>query len=149
PDRARPRAERCPAPRKLSRVGILGLGMLAIGPGLCLTHVVWARDREREPVGNLLLYLLLGGVSILPAVLLEIPLAGILHPEDRALRSVLLPFWVLFGVAWVEEGSKRLLLLARGRRDAHLDEPFDWVVYAVAVALGFATVENLLYVLQQ
>jgi hypothetical protein len=66
-----------------------------------------------------------------------------------SLRILLLPAWVLFGIAWVEEGSKRMLLLARGRRDRHIDEPFDWIVYAVAVALGFATVENLVYVLER
>ena len=130
-------------------MGVLWLGVLAVGPGLCLTHVVWARDREREPLGNLLVYLLLGGLSVIPAVLLEIPLAGLLRPRGDALRFFLLPVWVLFGVAWVEEGSKRLLLLARGRSDRHIDEPFDWVVYAVAVALGFATIENLVYVLHK
>jgi RsiW-degrading membrane proteinase PrsW (M82 family) len=129
-------------------VGILWLGVLAVGPGLCLTHVVWARDREREPVGNLLLYLLLGGLAVLPAVLLEIPLAALLQPEGDGLRFLLLPTWALFGVALAEEGSKLLLLRARGRGDRHIDQPFDWVVYAVAVALGFATVENLVYVLQ-
>jgi len=130
-------------------VGILWLGVLAVGPGLCLAHVVWAHDREREPLGNLLVYLLLGGLSVIPAVLLEVPLAALLQPDGDALRLLLLPAWVLFGVAWVEEGSKRLLLLARGRRDRHIDQPFDWIVYAVAVALGFATVENLVYVLER
>lgn len=130
-------------------MGILWLGALAVGPGLCLTHVVWARDREREPLGNLLVYLLLGAVSVIPAGLLELPLGFLLHRGDGALHALLLPAWVLIGVAWVEEGSKRMLLLARGRSDRHIDEPFDWLVYSVAVALGFATIENLQYVLTQ
>lgn len=135
-------------------MGILWLAALAIGPGLSLTHVVWARDREREPLGNLLLYLLLGALSVIPAVLLGIPAALLLRPGDEPhtwgalARLLLLPAWVLLGVALVEEFSKRLLLLVRARNDRHIDEPFDWLVYAVAVALGFATVENTLYVFQ-
>lgn len=129
-------------------MGILWLGVLAVGPGLCLTHVVWARDREREPLGNLLAYLLLGAVAVVPAVLLA-PLTVPLEPGQGELRFLLLPAWVLLAVALVEEGSKRALLLARARRDRHIDEPFDWLVYGVAVALGFATVENLVYVLGQ
>ncbi len=129
-------------------MGPLWLCALAVGPGLCLTHVVWARDREREPLGNLLLYLLLGATSVIPAVLLGIPVTLLLRPDGAALRLLLLPVWVLFGVALVEEGSKRMLLFARARTDRHIDEPFDWLVYAVAVALGFATIENLLYVFQ-
>ncbi len=123
------------------------LGALAIGPGVSLTHVLWARDREREPLGNLLFYLLLGALSVIPAVLIGIPAAALLRPEGSELRLLLLPAWALFGVALVEEGSKRMLLLVRARSDRHIKEPFDWLVYAVAVALGFATVENLLYVL--
>ena len=130
-------------------MGILWLGALAVGPGLCLTHVVWARDREREPLGNLLLYLLLGGLSVIPVLLVGIPLEALLDARNDGLPLWLLPFWVLFGVALVEEGSKRLLLLARARKDRHIDEPFDWLVYAVAVALGFATIENLVYVLDR
>ena len=109
----------------------LWLCALAVGPGLCLTHVVWARDREREPLGNLLAYLLLGGVSVVPAVLLGAPLSLLLRPEGSALRVLLLPLWVFFGVALVEEGSKRLLLFARARTD--LREGF-LVVRETAVA---------------
>ena len=127
-------------------MGGLWLAVLAVGPGMCLVHVVWARDKEREPLGNVFFYLLLGAASVLPAVLLE-GVAQHVCPFGGA-PLVLLPIQVFLGVALVEEGSKRLLLHLRARGDPHLEEPFDWLVYAVAVALGFATVENLLYVYQ-
>lgn len=132
-------------------MGILWLGALAVGPGLCLTHVLWARDREREPLGNLLAYLLLGVVSLIPAVLLSVLVSAVLRPDESttiSLRFWLLPAWVFLGVALVEEGCKRMLLLARARNDRHIDEPFDWLVYSVAIALGFATLENVLYVFE-
>jgi RsiW-degrading membrane proteinase PrsW (M82 family) len=36
-----------------------------------------------------------------------------------------------------------VVLAAASRGDRELDEPFDWVVYAVSVSLGFAAVENV------
>jgi RsiW-degrading membrane proteinase PrsW (M82 family) len=124
---------------------LVGLGVLAIGPGMCLEHVLWARDREREPLWNLFLYLFLGALSIFPAAVVE----AVVLPALRTERSLL--FFALqafLAVALVEEGSKRWLLHVRARRDRHLEEPFDYLVYAVAVALGFATLENVLYVYQ-
>lgn len=43
----------------------------------------------------------------------------------------------------MEEGAKLPLLVGAARGDWHLDEPFDWIVYGVSVALGFAAMENL------
>lgn len=119
---------------------------LALGPAFILVHLLWLRDRFREPLGNVALYLLLGALSVVPAVLLEL---------------VLVPLWpallggfagtavtAFLGVALVEEGCKLGFLRLRARGDKHLDEPFDWVVYAVSVSLGFAAVENVAYVYQ-
>jgi RsiW-degrading membrane proteinase PrsW (M82 family) len=127
-------------------MGLLWLGVLAVGPGMCLAHVLWARDREREPLGNLAAYLLLGCVAVIPAAMVEGGLLALLPDGPRGLSVLWLPVWVFFGIALVEEAAKRLLLLARARRDRHIEEPFDWLVYAVAVALGFATLENVFYV---
>jgi len=48
-------------------------------------------------------------------------------------------------VALTEEVFKLLPVLWIAFRDAEFDEPMDGIVYAVAAALGFATVENALY----
>jgi RsiW-degrading membrane proteinase PrsW (M82 family) len=119
------------------------LTALAVGPGLVLVHVIYALDRhEKEPVRNVLKYVLTGAVAGVLAALLERVVLGMLG-RGNVLVFVLAMF---VGVGLVEEGSKYLLLRAYADRDAHLNEPFDWVVYAVAVALGFATLENLFYV---
>lgn len=128
-------------------VGNLGLGVLAVGPALCLVHVFWARDREREPLGNLLIYLGLGALSVVPAALVEVLTTPVFDATRGWLGPLLaLALYVLVGVALVEEAAKRGFLHLRARRDRHLEQPFDWIVYAVTVSLGFATVENVLYV---
>ena len=48
---------------------------------------------------------------------------------------------------FVEEGIKYRVLLRRTWRDPNFNYRFDGVVYAVFVSLGFAAVENVMYVL--
>lgn len=52
-----------------------------------------------------------------------------------------------FGEAAIpEECAKLFMLWLLLRRNPHFDERFDGIVYAVCVGLGFAGIENLLYV---
>lgn len=47
----------------------------------------------------------------------------------------------------VEEGYKFILLYFLVWRNKNLNEPFDGIVYSVFISLGFAGIENCLYVL--
>lgn len=117
-----------------------------IGPGLILLHCIYAADRAREPVGNVLRYVRGGMAATLLASFIEGRIGvgpWLTRADDAPLAFFLM---MVFGVGVAEEGAKLLVLYRRGRRDPHLDEPFDWVVYGVAVALGFATLENIAYV---
>jgi RsiW-degrading membrane proteinase PrsW (M82 family) len=123
---------------------------LAVGPALSLAHVVWSVDRRREPVRNVLRYLLVGVLTVVPAFIAEKALQGTyraLLGEKFEPGLVLLLVGLVVGVALVEESVKLFGLLWLGRKDREIDEPFDWIVYAVTVSLGFAMVENVSYVL--
>ena len=48
---------------------------------------------------------------------------------------------------FIEEGVKYRVLLRRTWNEPHFNHRFDGVVYGVFVSLGFAAVENVLYVL--
>src|SRR5262245_22868188 len=139
--------------REPSRVNSIPLLVaLAVGPGLLLVHAIYAADRnEKEPIRNLMRYALAGALIGVPAGLIEAGLVRIpgLHGAAHDDASFLaLAASVLLSVALVEESAKRLAVAICARRDHEIDEPFDWIVYSVAVALGFATFENLLYVLR-
>lgn len=130
-------------------MGVPALAALAVGPGLLLVHVVWSRDRWREPLGNLLLYVVLGAVCLFPVAFVESALrAPILSGVVEGVEAVPTAIWAFLAIAAIEEGAKYGVLRLRAARDRHLDEPFDWIVYAVAVSLGFATLENLFYVFE-
>ena len=55
---------------------------------------------------------------------------------------------MLFVVGPVEETSKFLAVRLGAFRSLYFDEPRDGLVYAVAASLGFASLENLVYILQ-
>jgi len=131
---------------------VLTLIVAAIGPGLILLHSSYAADlHEPEPVRHVFWYSVMGGMA---AYLLTLPLEGTIvstigPPFQVPLRSLWGQTLAIFlGVAFVEEVMKYLVLLKLAHGDREIDEPFDWVVYAVAVSLGFATLENLAFVLE-
>jgi RsiW-degrading membrane proteinase PrsW (M82 family) len=127
------------------------VGALAIGPGLLLVHVIYAIDRQREPWRNVACYVLLGVMAVVPAIVIELlerPLFGVMAKTpttDGLVRILVLSF---LGIALVEESVKRLALHLRARRDGHINEGIDWIVYSVAVAIGFALIENVFYVIK-
>jgi RsiW-degrading membrane proteinase PrsW (M82 family) len=125
---------------------------IALAPVWILVHGIYVADRyEKEPIRNMLRYVALGMLSCIPAFFIEIAvfkLASIESPADPTVGPFAFVAIVLLGVALTEEICKRVFLQFGARSDRHLDEPFDWIVYAVSVGMGFAMVENVAYVFQ-
>jgi RsiW-degrading membrane proteinase PrsW (M82 family) len=109
--------------------------LLASAPALLILWAFWKRDLHREPKLLVLKLYALGAVAAAPAYLLEGWLPG---PASRLYDNFV-------RVGLVEEAMKLLPFLVFAYRRPEFDEPMDGIVYAVAVALGFATVENALY----
>jgi len=100
-------------------------------------------DHEPEPRSVVLRLFALGCLSTVPVLLFRPTLEGILPPEPGPTRDLLDAFVV---TAAGEEAVKLLAFAAGAMFSRHLDEPLDGVIYGVAAALGFASVENVLYV---
>ena len=121
--------------------------ILAVLPAIVLMVVIYRQDRiEKEPAGLLFRLFILGALSTVFAGLLERLLTLLLDLVLRNPYTILYNFILYFAiVAVVEEGVKYLFLRTTWRHPA-FNYRFDAVVYGVAVALGFAAAENLLYV---
>ncbi len=114
---------------------MIPLLVLAIAPGIFVLWYFYHRDRyEPEPLTYVVKVFLYGALATVPAVLLELP-----FPEGFLSTVVAAPV--------VEESMKFLVVYLTVFRDREFDEPVDGIVYAVAAALGFATVENIFYVM--
>lgn len=117
----------------------------AVLPIFILCFFVYKKDPHHEPGGLLAKIFALGFFSAIPILLLEI-LLEILFPTDDVSNFVLIFINVFISVALVEEGFKWLVTLFFGYRNKDFDEIYDIIVYAVFASLGFACIENILYV---
>ena len=117
---------------------------LAIAPVLICAFYMYIRDKyEKEPYRLLLLGLFFGAVITAPIVELEALVASWMPPLDARWEAAYVSFCV---ASLVEEGLKLAVLVLLMWRERHFNEPFDGIVYAVFISLGFAGVENVLYV---
>ena len=121
--------------------------LLAVIPALVLIfYVVWRDRLHPEPGGQLVKAFFMGFLTI-PLALLFASLIGqifMLLPPIEGVGALLVTS--LMQAAIPEESAKLLILWLFLRRCRHFDEHMDGIVYAVCVGMGFATVENILYV---
>jgi protease PrsW len=121
---------------------------LALAPGIAIMWFIYSKDRfDREPLKALVKSFFLGILAILPAVLLQLAGTAILKalmPSSGWTYNIIFAFVV---VALTEEISKFAMLRIYAFPRIFFNEPFDGIVYGVMVAMGFATVENIGYVM--
>jgi RsiW-degrading membrane proteinase PrsW (M82 family) len=124
----------------------IALLSLAIAPGLAIgVYVYWQDKFDKEPLHLLLLSFFYGMLSVIPAVLLsELGTALGFDPESSSLGFSLLS--CVIGIGLVEEYSKYLFVRYGAYRRNAFNEPYDGITYSVMVSMGFATLENVLYV---
>lgn len=124
------------------------LFVAAVIPSIFILLLIVKKDRfEKEPFRLLLATFIFGALSIIPAVLIELYLSNFLAEPEEPLSDIIgLVLHYLIVIAIVEESCKFLATLPAYRSKA-FNEPMDGIVYAVAASLGFATIENIIYVL--
>jgi RsiW-degrading membrane proteinase PrsW (M82 family) len=121
--------------------------LVAAAPSLALLVYFYLRDRyDREPISRLLVAYLLGMYSMLAAQGMVAGLADAVSEEWLHLGGEparLFEAFVLSGL--VEEVAKWVMLMAAVYYWREFDEPLDGLIYGVTIALGFATLENFVY----
>ena len=114
--------------------------ILAILPPVLIAYYVYQQDKfEREPKSLIVKSFLFGCISVVPILILELIF------NENLFSSLFV--YMFCGVALVEEGMKYFFLKKYLFKNPEFNEPLDGIVYAVMVSLGFATVENIAYVI--
>ena len=125
------------------------LTLLAIIPSIILLIFIYKKDKkEKEPFKILLLCLFMGILTAIPAVIIETiedEIVSSFFSEGSFYYAILDGFIV---AALTEEFCKYLFLKWATYKSKYFDCMFDGIVYSVFVSLGFATLENLLYVFE-
>lgn len=118
---------------------------IALAPGVAIGVYIYLKDRhEKEPISLLIKSFFYGILSVFVTLFISSIIGQFftineLDVSEQAVHAFLI-------VALVEEFSKFLFVRGILYRNKNFNEPFDGIVYAVMVGMGFATFENLLYV---
>ncbi len=120
--------------------------LTALLPIAILVYYIYHKDKKSpEPTRQLVKAFFCGILSIPLSFCMSIPLGLIgVYPAEATsiLGSISTAF---FGAAIPEEIAKFFMLWLLLRKNPYFDEKMDGIVYAVCVSLGFATLENIMY----
>ncbi|MCK4575438.1 PrsW family intramembrane metalloprotease [candidate division WOR-3 bacterium] len=123
---------------------------LAVAPGIFLLIIFYFVDREREPLKLVFGTFFAGVVAVIPVAILEIFAKSFFNPFAQTVSPYILQASYMFlVVAPVEEVLKFGAVIAVVFVSKEFNEWYDGILYAMVAALGFATLENLVYVLSR
>ncbi|UWG98006.1 PrsW family glutamic-type intramembrane protease [Dehalobacter sp. DCM] len=117
--------------------------VIALTPVIALGLAVYFTDRyDKEPLKLIFKVFILGSLAVIPIVYIERFLTSL-----NIFTGAAAAFFSAFIVAgFTEEFFKREVVLLTAYRNRAFDEKLDGIVYAVFASLGFAMVENIMYV---
>ncbi len=131
-------------------IELIILFILSFLPVIILGYYTYSQDREKEPK-RMLIKLFFGGlVSALLTIIFSIILRMIFpnfNYNFEQLNPIQLIFYTFIMISLVEELSKFIITYLISYHNKEYDQLYDMIVYSVFVSLGFAWIENLIYIL--
>lgn len=110
-----------------------------IAPGLALLSYFYLKDQyEHEPLLSVFKSFIFGAIITFPIMFIQ----HVLQTEHVLQGNIPNAF---IAVALLEEFFKWFILYFTVFQHNDFNEPYDGIVYGASVSLGFATVENILY----
>jgi len=125
---------------------VVVLIFIALAPCLFLLWYFYHRDKyEPEPKKLIIKIFLLGALMVIPGMIIETILISGLNTITRGIINIFIMSFII--IAPTEELLKFFAVKRWIYRSLEFDEVMDGIVYTVAASLGFATVENIIYVI--
>ncbi|WHY90362.1 glutamic-type intramembrane protease PrsW [Neobacillus cucumis] len=118
---------------------MLAILSAGIAPGLALLSYFYLKDEyETEPISVVLRTFMYGALLVFPIMFIQ----HVFETEHLIKSEVIDAF---LSSSLLEEFFKWFILFYAIYSHVEFDEPFDGIVYGAAASLGFATVENIFY----
>ncbi|MBG9590518.1 intramembrane metalloprotease PrsW [Cytobacillus firmus] len=120
---------------------MLGILSAGIAPGLALLSYFYLKDQyESEPISMVFKTFLFGALLVFPIMFIQYVLEA-----EGVLQSSLADAFL--SSSMLEEFFKWFILFYTIYQHITFDEPYDGIVYGASVSLGFATAENIFYLI--
>lgn len=118
----------------------------AVLPSILLLRYFYKKDLYPEPGSVIALTFFLGILTVIPVLIVALPMVYINPFKGMVFRSAV--YTAFFTAAIPEEFFKFRVLMRYSVKHKSFNEPMDGIVYGVTASLGFATLENIMYVVQ-
>ena len=119
---------------------------IAALPVVLICMYVYKKDVEKEPKSLLRKLMLWGVFSIIPVVIVEFVLDNFFEITGQE-DLITLFLYCFIAIALIEETAKWIISYKVVYKDSEFNETYDAIVYSVFASLGFALIENILYVM--
>lgn len=124
--------------------------ILAILPTIILGWYIYKNDKIEKESSGLLAALGASGLGAIAVTLtlsfISYAISPIFSADTSTLDPLSLAVAVFIGIALIEEFSKWIFVYIIAWKHREFNHVYDAIVYCVFVSLGFATLENILYV---
>ncbi|ARI77230.1 glutamic-type intramembrane protease PrsW [Halobacillus mangrovi] len=111
----------------------------AIAPAVAIMTFIYLSKRiELEPLPLIIRMFVIGVIMVFPIMFIQYAFESEGFFQSPFLKSVFL-------AGLLEEFFKWFFLLFVAFRHSDFDHHYDGIIYGVAISLGFATVENIIY----
>lgn len=118
---------------------MLAIISAGIAPGLAILSYFYLKDEyEVEPISMVFRSFILGALLVFPLMFIQYVLE-----VEAIFSSPLIKAFIVTGL--LEEFFKWFIFYFTIYSHFHFDEHYDGIVYGVSISLGFATLENILY----
>ena len=127
----------------------MNLLISALAPVFVIIIYIYIKDKYEKESKRILVYTFALGavVSVVITTILYLFFELFLPiPDDFSVWQQFVK--AFFVVALIEEFSKYVIVKYYNQPRKGFNEPFDGIIYAVMVSMGFAAVENIMYVSQ-
>lgn len=119
---------------------MLAILSAGVAPAFALMSFFYLKDRFTEPLHLIIRNLIYGAILVLPIMFMQYALQA----EGIGNGDFVHSFFV---IAFMEEFFKWFIFIYTIYHHTAFDAHYDGIVYAVAISLGFAMIENSLYLL--
>ena len=121
------------------------LFILAVLPVILLASYIYKKDEHKEPMKLLRKLFGYGCLTVFPILGVELLFSNFITEEGLVdFIPIFIYYFICIGL--VEEFFKWLVVRLYAFNDKEYDEVYDIIVYSVFVSLGFACIENIMYV---